>query len=231
MTIHLERDLLLLKRRLLEASTLAEQAIRRATAALANRDKQLARTVIEGDDEIDQREIEVEEEAIRVLAIHQPVATDLRFIAACLKINNDLERIGDLAAKVAKRVLDLYKDSTQDPVIPQDLLELSELVINLMRRALDAFARSDVELARKVRLDDDRIDRIHRELFFRMQESMKQSPSLVEPATSMLSVSSSLERIADHVTNIAEDVIYMVGGEIVRHPGNPPARDITHLGS
>lgn len=224
MTLHLERDLLLLKRRLLEASTLAEQAIRRATAALANRDKALARSVISGDAEIDSREIEVEEEAIRVLAIHQPVATDLRFIAACLKINNDLERIGDLAAKIARRVLDLYSDTTKDPVLPQDLLELADLVINLLRRALDAFARGDVELARKVRMDDDRIDRIHREIFFRMREQMKQCPTLVEPANSMLSVSSSLERIADHVTNIAEDVIYMIGGEIVRHPGHANER-------
>jgi len=222
MTIHLERDLLLLKRRLLEASTLAEQAIRRAIAALANKDTDLARSVIAGDDEIDAREIEVEEEAIRVLAIHQPVATDLRFIAACLKINNDLERIGDLAAKVAKRVLDLYATPTDDPPIPNKLMELSELVINHLRRALDAFARGDVALAREVRMDDDPIDGIHRELFFLMREQMKQSPKLVEPASSILSISSSLERIADHVTNIAEDVIYMVGGEIVRHPGNPP---------
>ncbi|MCB9903714.1 MAG: phosphate signaling complex protein PhoU [Planctomycetes bacterium] len=220
MTIHLERDLLLLKRRLLEASTLAEQAIRRATASLAKKDKELARSVIEGDAEIDSREIEVEEEAIRVLAIHQPVATDLRFIAACLKINNDLERIGDLAAKVAKRVLDLYANDADDPQVPGELFELSELVINLLRRALDAFARGDVEMARKVRVDDDPIDGIHRDLFFSMREKMKQSPKLVEPANSILSISSSLERIADHVTNIAEDVIYMVGGQIVRHPGH-----------
>jgi phosphate transport system protein len=220
MTIHLERDLLLLKRRLLEASTLAEQAIRRATAALARKDKDLARSVIAGDAEIDSREIEVEEEAIRVLAIHQPVATDLRFIAACLKINNDLERIGDLAAKVAKRVLDLYATPADDPKIPNELLKLSDLVINHLRRALDAFARGDVELASEVRMDDDPIDGIHRELFFLMREQMKQSPNMVEPANSILSISSSLERIADHVTNIAEDVIYMVGGEIVRHPGH-----------
>lgn len=218
MTIHMERDLLLLKRRLLETSTLAEQAIRRATAALANRDKDLARSVVAGDDEIDLREIEVEEEALRILAIHQPVATDLRFIAACLKINNDLERIGDLGAKIAKRVLDLYERPDRGPEVPRDLLELSQLVINLLRRALDAFARGDVDLAREVRLDDDRIDKLHREFFFMLREQMKRDSEMVEPASSMLSVSSSLERIADHVTNIAEDVIYMVGGEIVRHP-------------
>jgi len=220
MTVHLERDLQQLKRSLLETSTLAEQAIRKATAALAHQDLELARSVVDGDAEIDRREIEVEEEALQILAIHQPVAIDLRFIAACLKINNDVERIADLAAKVAKRVLDLGGQVAEFPEIPRELLELGDLVINLLRRSLDAFSRGDVELAARVRLDDDQIDGLHRDVFFMLREQMKRDPELVEPASSLLSVSSSLERIADHVTNIAEDVIYMVGGAIVRHPGH-----------
>jgi phosphate transport system protein len=171
--------------------------------------------VIEKDLEIDHSEVEVEEECLRILALHQPVAIDLRFIVAALKLNNDLERIGDLAVNIAERALFLSR--VTPPVIPFDFNEMAQRTRDMLKQSLDALVNMDIELARRVCAEDDEVDRINREMYVHVKQAIRQHPHHLEALVHLLSVSRHLERIADHTTNIAEDVIYMIEGEIVRH--------------
>jgi phosphate transport system protein len=214
-TKHLERDLDLLKREILTMGALVEEATSKAITALTNRRSDLAEEVRDGDNVLDATEVLVEETCLKVLALHQPVATDLRFIVAVLKVNNDLERMGDLAANIAERALHL---ASEDPLpIPLKFEDLGERVRGMVKDSLDALVNVDPILARKVCAEDDAVDALNRDLFRRAQDLMKQKPETVERAVSALSASRHLERIADQATNIAEDVIFMVEGEIVRH--------------
>ena len=185
------------------------------SARLQKRDAKLAEEVIAGDTQIDHEENQVEEECLKILALHQPVAVDLRRIAAIMKINTDLERMADLAVDIAERAVHL----TQLPAIlvPQKLQRMTDLTTVMVRHSLDAFVNLDPRLARQVcRLDDD-VDRLNDEIIQELIRTMQESSAAVEAGLSLFSATRHLERIADHATNVAEDVIYLVEGVIVRH--------------
>jgi phosphate transport system protein len=215
MAMHLHRDLDNLQRDLLRLAASVEDAIHKSIRALQERDAALARQVIEGDSEIDQEENHVEEECLKILALHQPVAVDLRRIAAALKINTDLERMGELAEDIAERAL-LLAHLPPIPV-PGKLQQMTDLTTSMVRHSLDAFVNLDTEMARRVCRFDDEVDRYNSEIISELIELMKESPVTVEPGLSLFSATRHLERIADHATNIAEDVVYLVSGEIIRH--------------
>ncbi len=222
MSKHLQNDLERLEKRLLILGSRVEDGVRRAITALLERDTRLAEELIAADAEIDREEVEIEEDCLKILALHQPVATDLRFTAACLKINNDLERIGDLSVNIAKRARSL--GSVAPFAAPNALRPMVEETATMLRESLDAFVRADPMLARKVLAMDTHIDQLNRGIIEDMLEEMRREDGAVEQALSFLSVSKHLERIADHATNIAEDVVYMVEGEIIRHDPYEKAR-------
>ncbi len=222
MTKSMQEDMTLLKQRILRMGGLVEEATRAATLALTQRRVDLATRVIEADDAIDMIELDVDEECLRILALHQPVAGDLRYITAVLKINNDLERIGDLACNVAERAIDLAR---REPlVLPLRFERMTEIVRGQLHDALDALVNRDAGLARAVLARDREINQIHRQHFELLQESMKAGPDNVESAVDLLSASRQLERIGDQITNIAEDVVFLVEGRVIRHarPSAPP---------
>lgn len=215
MSKHLERDLERLKREILVMGALAEDAMRKALDALFQGRQDLASEVIRGDGDLDLKEVEVEEECLKILALHQPVAADLRFIVAVLKVNNDLERMGDLAQSIAERAQMIGKLTPMAP--PATLHELADRVRMMVKRSLDALVRLDPHLGRSVCRDDDEVDDLHRTLFLAMQDAMMNDPKVVPNAVCIISVSRALERIADLATNIAEDVVFTVEGEVIRH--------------
>lgn len=216
MTLHFQREISRLKSQLLKLSELVEEHVREAVEAVRLQDVVLARKVSDGDNRIDQAEIEVEEECLKILALYQPVAADLRFLVAALKINNDLERIGDLAVHVAHRALDLAEQTQGRPVeIPFDLEGMSSRVLGMLRRSIKALVDLDLAGAKEVCAADAEVDKINSATFASMRDELfaKGRPE----ALTLLFVSRHLERIADHTTNIAEDIIYMIEGRIVRH--------------
>jgi phosphate transport system protein len=220
MSKHLERDLDNLQRDLLALAASVEEAIHKAIRALQERQVSPAQEVIDGDTQIDQEENHVEEECLKILALHQPVAVDLRRIAAALKINTDLERMADLAEDIAERALHL---ALLPPVpIPQKLQHMTDLTATMVRESLDAFVNMDAQQARHVCQLDDDVDRYNDEIIRELIEMMQDSPALVEPGLSLFSATRHLERIADHATNIAEDVVYLVEGTIIRHRATGP---------
>jgi len=214
MSKHLKRDLENLERLLLVLAGQVEEAVRRSVAALFERRADLAQKVIQSDSEIDRREVELEEECLKTLALHQPVATDLRFVTCCLKINNDLERIGDLASNIAERATAL--SSSRVPV-PRGFQDMVEQAARMLRASLDAFIRGDADSARRICDEDDQVDEANREIISKLLREMHEHPDSIDPMVQLVSVSKNLERIADHATNIAEDVIYLVEGDVVRH--------------
>jgi len=212
---HLERDLEHLKKEILTMGGMVEEAIDRAIESLLNRDHKLAQEILDGDSIIDDHEVAVEEECLKILALHQPVATDLRFIVGAIKVNNDLERMGDVAVNIAERAAFL---ATHPPLPSRlDFTKMTRQVQSMVRESLDALVNMDTALARKVMREDDQVDEMNRRMFGILQEVMASDTALVERAVHNLSVSRHLERIADLATNIAEDVVFMVDGEIVRH--------------
>jgi len=221
MSMHLMREIDKLKRQVLSLSAVVEENVRRAVASLQQGDEALARQAIGIDLEIDQTEIDVEEECLKILALHQPVAIDLRLIIACLKINNDLERIGDLAVRIAKRVIDLLQG--RRPQIPPELPLMADKAQAMLAKSLDALVGLDADLAREVLPADDEVDDMHRAVGARVEAQILDSPESLHGLLHIFTISRCLERIADHATNIAEDVVYMLEGEIVRHGGGPAA--------
>lgn len=215
MTRHFEKEIEKLKKRVLTLSAAVEENVRRAVRALGERDIALAEQVINSDTRIDQMEVDVEEECLKVLALYQPVAIDLRLIIAILKINNDLERVGDLAVNVAERAM--FLATRERPDIPLDFPLMVEKAQAMLKRSLDALVNKDAKLAHEVLAADDEVDSINREMYVRVQEGICQKPEQLGSLIHLLSCSRHLERIADLATNIAEDVIYMIEGEIVRH--------------
>lgn len=215
MSKHLQHQIEALKQKILLVGTLVEDAIAKAISALVNRNGDLARAIIERDDEIDRMEVDVEEECLKVLALYQPVAADLRFVVAVLKINNDLERMGDLARNIAKRVA--YLASHERVELPAEFRGMAAQAQSMVRRSLDALVNRDTLIARQIRDDDDEVDAVQRIIRDRIQSQMRQSPEKLDLYMRLLSVSRHLERLADMATNVAEDVIYMVEGDIVRH--------------
>ena len=210
----LQRELEGLKSNLLELSTMVESGVQRAVKAMANKDPLIAQEVIDQDVDIDAIEVQIEEECLKILALHQPVATDLRFVIAALKINNDLERMGDLAVNVAQRAKFLSK---QNVSIPFDFAKMANLVLTMVRDSINALIHKDLELANSVLQLDDAVDLINRNMYQQVNAGIRKNPNESEAMISYLSVSRHLERIADYATNIAEDVIYMIDGNIIRH--------------
>ena len=215
MTKHIERQVGQLKERILRVGTLVEEAISKSITALINRDTSLAPRVIANDSEIDAMEVEVEEECLKMLALYQPVAADLRFVVAALKINNDLERMGDLARNIAKRVTQLEGGDPYD--LPPEIRTMATQAQEMVRQCLDAVVKRDPTLARQVREEDDIVDEARQRIQRRVLQGIKDHPENVENLLRINSVSKHIERIADMATNIAEDVVYMVEGDIVRH--------------
>ena len=215
MAQHLQRDVETLKKALMDISVMVEDAINKAILALVDRRTELARDVMHGDNEIDQKEVMIEEECLKILALHQPVAADLRFIIVVLKVSNDLERMGDLAVNITERAAYL---STHPPLqVELDFPLMAEKVRMMVRESLASLINRDTELAREVLAKDDDIDDLNRDMFVSLQDLMRSDTNTVERAVHSLSASRHLERIADLATNIAEDVVFMVEGELIRH--------------
>jgi phosphate transport system protein len=215
MSKHLERDLDNLQRSLVTLAGSVEEQLHKAILALQRRDTGLAAEVIDGDNQIDEDENHVEEECLKMLALHQPVAIDLRRITAAMKINGELERMADLAEDIAERAVHLA--SLPPMPVPAKLQRMTDLTTSMVRQSLDAFVNLDARLARTVCRLDDEVDRYNEEIIKELIAAMRHSPTLVEPGLSFFSATRHLERIADHATNIAEDVVYLVEGEIIRH--------------
>ena len=215
MPVHLQREIENLKKKLLTLSARVETTVREATLSIENRDYELAQKIIQNDPRIDRMEVGIEEDCLKILALYQPVAIDLRFIVAVLKINNDLERIGDLAVNIAERSAFLSKHY---PVgVSLGLVEMADKAQDMLKHALDALINLSSDFAKKVCAGDDAVDAMNRQMYLKIQEAIKSSPEHLESLIHLLSVSRHLERIADHATNIAEGVIYMVEGRIARH--------------
>jgi phosphate transport system protein len=215
MTRHLQRELDRLKKRILSLGAMVEERVRLAIRAIETRDADLADKIISGDYEIDEYEVEVEEECLKIMALHQPVAVDLRFLTAIIKINNDLERIGDEAVNIADRLRIIAKKPKLD--IRFDYSEMTEKTASMLKMSLDALVNLDLDLAVHVCVLDDEVDDFQNEAYDVIKQAIRDNPERVAYLINLFLISRHLERIADHATNIAEDVIYMIEGEIVRH--------------
>lgn len=194
---------------------MVEESVAHAVRALRDRNKELARKVIDNDIKIDELDVEIEEECQKILALHQPVAHDLRYIIAVLKINTELERIGDASVNIAERALVLSDSVRID--IPFDFTGMAEKARAMLRHSLDAFVNQDADLANSVIAADDEVDAINRQMYGQVKEGIQRHPEHLESLIHLLSVSRHVERIGDHASNIAEDVIYLTKGDIVRH--------------
>ena len=218
MSLHLQRDLNDLKRDILHLGSLVETSIGNASVALKDRRPELADIVFANEVLINEKEVDIEESCLKILALHQPVATDLRFIVVVLKVNNDLERIGDLAENLTERAVYLSeRDALAAPTTK--INDMFITIRSMLKDSLDSLVKLDVGLARKVIAQDDSVDEINREMYDDFRALVAVNGSVVEQATSLLSCSRYLERIADLATNICEEVLFMVEGEVVRHRG------------
>jgi phosphate transport system protein len=212
---HLQREIERLKKQILTLSAIVEKSVREAVKAVSEQDSSLAMRVIAADQEIDSIEVDVEEDCLKILALHQPVAIDLRFLVAVLKINNDLERIGDLAVNIAERAKVLARQNAGPA--PFDINAMAEKTQWMLRKSLDALVNMDSAAACEVFQEDDAVDDMLSAAFERAKETIQKDPTLLDTVINQVSIARHIERIADHATNIAEDVIYMVEGDIVRH--------------
>ena len=215
MTLHMNNEIEKLKKKLLSLCSKIEEQLWLAVRSIKERDENLAQKVISYDIEIDQEEVNIEEDCLKILALYQPVAIDLRFLITALKINTDLERIGDLSVNIAERSDFL---SRRNPVtVPFDFDLMAEKTQAMLRKGIDALVNMDCELAYEVCALDDEVDAINKEMYQLVKQSILENPSDIDSLIHLLSVSRHLERIGDHATNIAEDVIYMAEGKIIRH--------------
>ncbi len=212
---HFVEELEQLKTKLLEMSSLVEAAIQRSVSAVIHKDRSAADEVFRNEARINEIEIEVDEFAVNLLALQQPMAADLRLIVAALKINTDLERMGDLAVNIAQRARSLMEEPVIKPMI--DIPHIAGLVQSMVRKALDAFVTRDAELARSVLASDDAVDNMRTACYHELVSFMEKDPQNIKAALDLLAVTRNLERIADHSTNIAEDVMFLVKGVDVRH--------------
>jgi len=217
MAVLMEHELNTLKKKLLELSAEVEGRVKQSVQALLSGDRKLAEKVKQGDVQIDNLEIELEEECLKVLALHQPVAADLRFIVSILKINNDLERVADFAVNIAERAVDLSGAIRME--CPYDVGRMGELVEEMLKMALDSLVEKDTDLARKTIALDDEVDLMHKENFTKIKDMIRSDLTYLDGFVYYLSISRYLERMGDLATNIAEDVVYQVDGEIIRHGG------------
>lgn len=210
-----ERELQEIREGLLYVGALTERALERGAQALVERDSDLAREIVREDEQIDRLDVELEEKCIRLLALRQPAARDLRFITTAIKITGHLERIGDMAANIAEKVLILNELPRIKPYV--DLPRMVEISRGMIRKSLDAMVREDVDLAMKVREEDTIIDQLNDQVFRELLTFMMEDPHKIQVCLYIMQISKSLERIADHAEGIADMVIYMVTGKSVRH--------------
>ncbi len=212
---HFQEELEQLKRRLLEMGGLAEEHVRLAVKGLVDRDHELIDRVLLGDEPLNALHIELDNRSFTLLALYQPMAADLRTIVAALKINTDLERVGDLAVNIAEAA----RRYTSHPPVKRliDIPRMASIAQTMLRDALDAFVRRDVDLAQQVLNEDDKLDALKTQIFRELLTYMLQDPSTIEPSLDLILISRHLERIGDHATNVAEDVIFMVLAKDVRH--------------
>src|SRR6476659_1384756 len=220
----LDQDLDRVRQMLLKMGGMVEGMVAKATQSLLDRNNQLSTDVIEGDNEVDRLEIEIDELCHLILGTKQPTAVDLRFLVAVMKINSDLERIGDSAVNIAQSVLQLNEQPPLKPYI--DLPRMSTLVQGMVRKSLDAFVRRDAAMAVDVCRSDDAVDGLYKQIFRELLTYMIEDPKTVSRALHLLLIARNMERIADHATNIAEDVIYYVEGRDVRHSGGTLAEEL-----
>jgi phosphate transport system protein len=212
---HFEQELDLLKGKLLEMSALVESAVYRSVQGVVEKNEELAQQVLRNEARINQLEIEVDNLAIGILALQAPMAQDLRLVTAAIKINNDLERMGDLSVSIAQSALALMREPVIRPLI--DIPHIAGLAQSMVRKALDAFVNRDSELARSVLASDDAVDNMRTASYHELISFMEKNPEHIPQALYLLSVVRNLERIADHATNIAEDVLFLIKGIDVRH--------------
>ncbi|HEY7412251.1 MAG TPA: phosphate signaling complex protein PhoU [Vicinamibacteria bacterium] len=212
---HFEHELQALKSRLLSMAGLVEDRVHRAMQALMERRPELAEAVIASDQEVNELQIELDDRCLKLLALQQPIASDLRLITAAMKINADLERIGDQAVNIAENAAKILAAPPLKPLI--DLPRMAEIAQAMTRDSLDAFVRRDSALARAVLSRDDEVDQLKDQIFRVLLTYMMADPGTIERALSLILVSRNLERVADHATNIAEDVIFLVEAKDVRH--------------
>jgi phosphate transport system protein len=212
---HFETEMQALKNRLLSMGAMVEERVQHAVLALMERNSATAERIIAGDEEVNELQIEVDDRCLKLLALQQPMASDLRLITAAMKINADLERIGDQAVNIAENSLKLMANAPLKPII--DLPRMAEIAEGMTRDSLDAFVRKDAALARAVLARDDEVDQLKDHIFRVLLTYMMADPGTIERALSLILVSRNLERIADHATNIAEDVIFVVEAKDVRH--------------
>jgi phosphate transport system protein len=215
MAKHLQRELEKIKKSILSLGALVEDRVRLAIKSIDTRDAEIAEQIITLDHEVDEMEVEIEEECLKVLALHQPVAVDLRFLVGVIKINNDLERIADETVNIAYRIKTISKDQTCKFIF--DYATMAEKARDMLKKSLDALVQLDADTAYKVCLMDDDVDAFVRHAYEELKSSVLQTPKNVGRLINMFLISRHIERIADHATNIAEEVIYLTDGEIVRH--------------
>ena len=215
MSVHLQRELDALKKAVLSLCALVEQQAAQSVQALLQRDDNLAQSLVESDREVDRREVAIEEECLKILALYQPVAIDLRYLVAILKINSDLERIGDLTVNIARKALAFA--ALPPMTIPFDLAYMGQCAQSMLHDSISAMIDMDSDLADDVCGRDHEVDCMKHDIRRQAQDLIRENPQPVEAMLLLMAVSRNLERIADHATNIAEDVIYLVEGRIVRH--------------
>src|ERR1700722_8055378 len=213
--IHFREELDEMQSRLLEMAGLVESAIHQSVSALVNRDEQAAKEVLWKEALINQKDIEIDEYATRLLALYQPTARDMRFLTAVIKINGDLERMGDLAANISHRALSLMRQPALKPLI--DIPHIASLAENMVRSSLDALVKRDEDLARSVLLSDNEVDRLRDSAYKELVGFMQEQSTTIPGAVDLMFIAHNLERIADHATNIAEGVLFLVKGIDVRH--------------
>lgn len=221
MSIHLIRDIDSMHRKVMTMCGQVEEMIHEAVDALHQPQFHKAKEIVTKDDAIDAMDVQIEEECLKLLALHQPVAIDLRRITTVMKISAELERVADLGVNIAERACGIV--ASPEIFAPEKLKEMSRLALDMLHRSIDAYVQLDVRLAREVCQSDDHVDQLNREIIDELTAFMKRRPDLIEPAIHLFSASRQIERIADHATNIAEDVVYLVQGEIVRHRGRRSA--------
>jgi len=212
---HFEQELEQLKGKLLEMSALVEASVQRSVAAVTQKDRSAAEQVFRDEARINQLEMEIDEFAVNLLATQQVVAADLRLVVAALKINTDLERMGDLAVSIAERAVSLLSEPVIKPMV--DISHMSALVESMVRKSLDAFVAHDADMARSVLASDDAVDSLRTASYHELVSFMEKDPQHIPQALDLIGITRSLERIADHSTNIAEDVLFLVKGVDVRH--------------
>lgn len=212
---HFEQELQDLKGKILRMGGLVEEQVKGALRALVERDSDLARKIIENDRQVNTLDVEVDEECLRLLALQQPAARDLRFITTAMKISTELERISDLAENICERAIELNEEPQLKPYI--DVPRMANWSLRMVKESLDAFVNHDADLARKVCMDDDFVDDLTHQLFRELLSFMLENPQTITRAIRITFIAKYLERIADHATNVAELVVYMVEGKIIRH--------------